>query len=173
MARRGRKSKWETHVKPKLKLIQNWCKDGDIEEVICKKLGVGVSTFARYKDEFKELREVLKNGKAEIDYMVENALLKRALGSKTKELKKTIDAEGNEIITETVKEIVPDTTAQIFWLKNRKPEQWRDKKHIDHSGGVEIETTEKMLSKEDVIKKALKAGLTMEQINEHLKNKKK
>lgn len=123
----GRKNKYETHVKPKLELIQNWCKDGLIELEICKRLGVGVSTFAKYKNDNSELREALKNGKEEIDYMVENALLKRALGHKIKELKKTTNEEGEESMVEIIKEVPAEVVACIFWLKNRKPEKWRDK----------------------------------------------
>lgn len=127
MAKAGRKSKYETHVLPKLKLIKNWCRDGDIEETICKKLGIAVSTFGEYKIKYSELVEVLKIGKEEIDYKVENALLKRALGYKTKEIHKTEDYNGNVQIKEVIKEVFPDTTAAIFWLKNRKRKEWNEK----------------------------------------------
>ena len=130
MVNSGRLNKYETHVKPQLALIKNWCKDGDIEETICKKLGIAVSSFNNYKRDHEELREALKNGKAEIDYMVENSLLKRALGYKYKEMHKTTDEKGKTATKEVIKEIAPDVTAQIFWLKNRKTEQWRDKQDI-------------------------------------------
>ena len=129
----GRKSKYHTHVQPKLKLIQNWCKDGDIEATIVKRLGVAMSTFCEYKLKYAELVEALKNGKEEIDYMVENALLKRALGYKTLEKHKEIDKDGNEKIKEILKEVAPEVIAQIFWLKNRRPDKWRDKHDINQN----------------------------------------
>lgn len=69
----------------------------------------------------------LKKGKEVVDRQVENALLKRALGYKYTETRtKTENGEITETIT-IEKEVIPDVTAQIFWLKNRKPEAWRDK----------------------------------------------
>ncbi|WP_333657020.1 hypothetical protein [Tissierella praeacuta] len=84
-----------------------------------------------------------------IDRQVENALLKRALGYKYEEVtyERTevmgIDEAGNTDmapgtkIKTVIKEVVPDTTAQIFWLKNRKPNEWRDKRDIEHSGQID------------------------------------
>ena len=69
------KSKYFTHVEPKLKLVECWARDGLTDEQIANNLGIAYSTLG-------------------------------------------------------------DTTAQIFWLKNRKPQQWRDKKDIEHSGEV-------------------------------------
>ena len=66
---------------------------------------------------------------------MENALLKRALGYTYTETKKERTAEGVRTTT-TIKEVVPDTTAQIFWLKNRRPDRWRDKQDIEHSGQI-------------------------------------
>ena len=68
-----------------------------------------------------------------LDRQVENALLKRALGYKYDEVTQE-NIKGELVVTKVVtKEVQPDVTAQIFWLKNRKPEEWRDKKEIDHS----------------------------------------
>ena len=127
MAKAGRRSKYFTNVQPKLDLIESWCRDGDIETTIIKKLSVGVSTFSEYKKKYKELREVLKKGKEEVDYAVENALLKRALGYTTKEIHETTDSMGGVTVKEVTKEVPPDTTAQIYWLKNRKKHKWKDK----------------------------------------------
>ena len=66
MAKKGRKNKYDTHVKPFLETIENWCRDGLLEEEICKRLGVGVSTFNDYKSKFSELRETLKNGRPKL-----------------------------------------------------------------------------------------------------------
>jgi hypothetical protein len=116
-------SKWE-EVKDKLVLVEGWARDGLIEEQIAHNLGIGYSTLNKYKLEHVELVEALKKGKEVIDMEVENALLKRALGYTYKEVKKNVAEDGKEYVTETEKEVVPDTTAQIFWLKNRKPKEW-------------------------------------------------
>lgn len=58
-----------------------------------------------------------------------------------------------EILAERkTKEVVPDTTAQIFWLKNRKPAQWRDKQDIEHSGGISINNPYEGLTTEELKK---------------------
>lgn len=126
------KSKYFTHVEPKLELIECWARDGLTDEQIAKNLGVAVSTFNEYKNKYPEFSESLKKGKEIIDYQVENALLKRALGYEYEE----ITYENGEETKRVVKQVAPDTTAQIFWLKNRKPQQWRDKKDIEHSGEI-------------------------------------
>ena len=131
------KSKWES-VKEKLPLILNWCKDGLIEDDIVKKLNIAMSTFSRYKVEHEELREALKRGKEVIDYEVEQKLLKRAMGYDYNEVKNVTDPDGGITTTITVKSVIPDTTAQIFWLKNRKPKEWRDKQEVELNGNLNV-----------------------------------
>lgn len=126
------KSKYFTHVEPKLILIEGWARDGLTDEQIAKNLGIAYSTFREYKNKYSALSAALKKGKEVIDYEVENALLKRALGYEYEE----VTYEHGEETKRVLKHVVPDTTAQIFWLKNRKPQQWRDKKDIEHSGEV-------------------------------------
>ncbi|WP_434796638.1 transposase [Terrisporobacter vanillatitrophus] len=144
------KSKYFTHVEPKLTLIEGWARDGLTDEQIANNLGVAVSTFNEYKNKYPKFSESLKRGKEVIDYEVENALLKRALGYEYEEIKS--EYECGELIktTRTIKHVVPDTTAQIFWLKNRKPQQWREKKDIEHSGQINNPYAE--LTKEQLLK---------------------
>lgn len=107
--------------------IEGWARDGLTDEQISRNMGIGTTTLYRWKDEFEDIRESLKRGKEVVDRQVENALLKRALGYEYEEVKEKFE---DGVITErtvTKKEVVPDTTAQIFWLKNRKPDKWRDK----------------------------------------------
>lgn len=126
------KSKYLTHVEPKLELIECWARDGLTDEQIANNLGVAYSTFKEYKKNYSDISAALKKGKEIIDYQVENALLKRALGYEYEE----ITYEHGEETKRVVKQVAPDTTAQIFWLKNRKPQQWRDKRDIEHSGNI-------------------------------------
>ncbi|MBM6875783.1 HNH endonuclease [Fusobacterium mortiferum] len=256
------KSKWETHVKDKLILVEGWARNGLTDEQIAKNLGISTDTFYRYKKEYSDFSESLKKGKEIIDFEVENALLKRALGytyeeiteelikdtgqkarhqeaqalqekdwemskayfngkcaycgaeeeltkdhviplsaggklelkniipacvscnsskkdkewvewfrgqkfySKEKETKireylRFVSNLKNEKLELTVtkkvtKHMPGDTTAQIFWLKNRKPEVWRDKTAIEHSG--EIKTNNPF------------SGLTTDELKELIKN---
>jgi len=131
------KSKYDTYVKPKLTLIEGWARDGLINEQIAKNLGISKVTLYKYMDEHIELSECLKKGKEVVDIEVENALLKRALGYRYIERTKEPNEVGDLVVTkEVTKEMAADTTAQIFWLKNRKPREWRDRKELDHSGTV-------------------------------------
>ena len=86
-------------------------------------MGITTKTLYEWKNKYGEISEALKKGKEVIDRQVENALLKRALGYAYDE---TTYEDGVETKRVT-KEVAPDTTAQIFWLKNRKPAEWRDK----------------------------------------------
>lgn len=103
--------------------IQGWARDGLIDEQIAHNMGITTKTLYEWKNKYGEISEALKKGKEVIDRQVENALLKRALGYAYDE---TTYEDGVETKRVT-KEVAPDTTAQIFWLKNRKPAKWRDK----------------------------------------------
>jgi hypothetical protein len=134
----GRPSKYESHVQPKLLLIEAWSRDGLTHEQIANNLDVGVSTFSEYKNLYPELTEALKNGREVIDVMVENALLKAALGYEYR------DEELNKATGEPIeirKTAHPNTTALIFWLKNRKPKEWRDKQEIGLEGELNIKVS--------------------------------
>lgn len=135
-------SRWD-EVKDKLLLVEAWARDGLVEDQIAKNLGISMSTLSKYKVEHSEVVEALKKGKEVVDFQVENQLLKRAMGYKydevTKELIKESDGFGGVVnkikVTKIVtKEVAPDVTAQIFWLKNRKPREWRDKQDIELTG---------------------------------------
>lgn len=136
-----------------LLLIEGWAKDGLTDKQIAHNIGITEQTLNNWKRSYPSLFESLKKGKEVIDREVENALLKRALGYQYTETRtKMYKVEGQEVkeVTETIKEVVPDTTAQIFWLKNRKPYEWRDKKNIEHSG--EINNPYKGLTTEELRK---------------------
>jgi transposase-like protein len=122
---KGKYQKWLTqdgHT-----LLEAWARDGLTDEQISHNMGIATSTLYDWKTKYQEISDALKKGKEVVDIEVENTLLKRALGYKYKEEKIETDEAGGKKITTTTKEVVPDTTAQIFWLKNRKPEQWREK----------------------------------------------
>jgi len=138
------KSKYETHVLPKLDQIEEWAKNGLIDTQIAKNLGISKDSFYKYKNAYIAFSDALKRGKEVIDVEVENALLKRALGYKYNEITKEPTKDNPtelQITKQVTKEVLPDVTAQIFWLKNRRPEDWRDKKEIFSSGSNTIQIT--------------------------------
>lgn len=112
-----------------LLLLQCWARDftyGDIAE----KIGIAYKTLVDWRKKYPEIDEALQKGKEVVDYQVENALLKVALGFSTTETKTIIsppDKYGNRKIRveKTEKEIPPNPTAIMCWLNNRKPEQWK------------------------------------------------
>lgn len=112
----------------KLEVVEGWARDGLTDEQIAQKMGISRSTLATYKNKYPDFLNALKKGKEVVDRKVENALLKRALGYEIEETKKIISESGSQKkrIEKKTKHIKPDTTAQIFWLKNRKPELWRE-----------------------------------------------
>lgn len=110
-----------------LLLIEGWARDGLTDEQIAGNMGVSRSTLNEWKKKYPDISDTLKNGKDIVDRKVENALLKKALGYEYEEVKE--EYEFGELSKKVVikKSVLPDTTAQIFWLKNRKPKDWRDK----------------------------------------------
>lgn len=120
-------AKFQRWIEPQgLTLLEGWARDGLTDEQIAHNMGVHPSTLYDWKKRFPELSEALKKGKEVVDYQVENALLKRALGYEYTEVMIEESAEGTKR-RETVKQVAPDVTAQIYWLKNRRPDRWRDR----------------------------------------------
>lgn len=109
-----------------LVLVEGWARDGLIDEQIAKNMNVAYSTFREWKKKFPTLSAALKQGKEVSDRQVENALFKTATGYYYQE--ETVTNAG-EIVT-IKKYSKPNTTAQIFWLKNRKAE-WTDRVDIN------------------------------------------
>ena len=121
------KRKYEYWLTPEgLIKLEGWARDGLTDEQIAKNVGINRDTLYRWKKAHSDISDALKRGKEVIDRQVENALLSRALGYTYDE----VTFEGGVETKRVRKQVVPDTTAQIFWLKNRKPEEWRDKREI-------------------------------------------
>ena len=112
-----------------LTLLKAWARDGMINTEIIEKMDISEPTLYRWKQKYPQIDEALKQGKEVVDIQVENALLKRALGYKEKLLKQRVTKDGYIIDIYEEISIPPDVTAQIFWLKNRKTAQWRDKQN--------------------------------------------
>lgn len=158
---KGKYQEWLTEEG--LLQLESWARDGLTDEQIASNMGIGYSTLQTWKSKYQDIQDTLKRGKAVVDIQVENALLKRALGYSYDEVtrKRVLDYDpstgqvvGSHMeITKTVKkEVQGDTTAQIFWLKNRRPEQWRDKRDVSVEGEISTNNPFKGLSTDELRK---------------------
>lgn len=111
----------------------NYCLLGAIDEQLAIFFDISVTTLNTWKELHPDFLASIKKGKEIADLEVTQSLKKRASGMR---LKKQVVKDGGVIEIED--EIPPDTTAMIFWLKNRQPKIWRDKQDIEHSGKLEV-----------------------------------
>lgn len=144
---KSKAEKWLT--REGLLKIGGWARDGLTEEQIAKNMGVSRSTLSEYKNKYPDILDAIKNSKEVADRIVENALFNKCTGY-TVEIKKPIKVkrviyeggrkveEYEEVVESTEEVHIPaDTTAQIFWLKNRKPKYWRDKVVVQDEDGLD------------------------------------
>lgn len=125
--------------------LEAWARDGLTMEQIAHNCGCALSTLSEWKTRFPEISDALKRGSEVVDIQVENALLRRALGYEyTEEMRE--ESEGGVKVRRTTKFVPPDVTAQIFWLKNRRPEAWRDKPApVDSADGQALQKASEIL----------------------------
>lgn len=134
-----------------LLLIGGWAMDGLSEEQIAHNMGIAYSTFREWKKTYPAISAVLKKNKEVADRHVENAMYKKATGftatDRVVSTKKVVEYKDGKRVREITEPCVveveryypPDTTAEIFWMKKRKPEQWGDKdKNVNVEGMVQI-----------------------------------
>lgn len=123
-AKGGRRGKYKEWLTPEsLIKIEGWARDGLTDEQIADNIGISTSTLYDWKKKYPEFSEALKKGKEIVDREVENALLKSALGFYYEE--QSVTNKGDVVTLKKYEK--PNVTALIFWLKNRKPDVWRDK----------------------------------------------
>lgn len=112
-------------------LIEAWARDGYLLNEIADRMGIERYTLSKWRKRYPEIAQALNTGKELVDYKVENALLKAALGYTTKEIKvtlgkKVLNGEVFEVLKETTtREVAPNVTACMAWLNNRKHDQWK------------------------------------------------
>lgn len=112
-----------------LMLLECWARDGYTFQDIANRIGISISTLRMWRREYPDIDNALKKGREIIDYKVENALLKSALGYKTKEVKVTTTIRYGKTV-ETIKEVTdkeqaPNVSAIQCWLYNRLPNKWK------------------------------------------------
>lgn len=115
-----------------LMMLESWTRDGFTNaQIAINKIGVAEKTLWKWRKDYPEIEEAMSRGREFIDYKVENALLKAALGYEVEEVKTVIesrpDKDGNRPvrIEKVVKQIAPNTTAIAIWLNNRRPDKWK------------------------------------------------
>ena len=135
---RGKFEYWLTE--DGLLLLEGWAREGLTDEQLAEKMGIGARTLYDWKLKYPQISQALKKGKEVVDVQVENALLKRALGYEFQEERVERSGKDGVKVVQTIKHIPGDTTAQIFWLKNRRPDKYRDKPAPAPAdgGGVQI-----------------------------------
>ena len=135
---RGKYEYWLTE--DGLTLLEGWARDGLTDEQLAEKIGIGTRTLYDWKGRYPQISQALKKGKEIVDIQVENALLKRALGYDFQEERVEWSGKDGVKVIQTLKHVPGDTTAQIFWLKNRRTDKYRDKPEPSpgDGGGVQI-----------------------------------
>lgn len=109
------------------------CELGATDADLATALGVTVPTIWAWRSKYRDFFSAIKRGKDSYDELVERALAQRAVGySFDCEEIKVVDREVRRVRVR--KHVPPDVTACIFWLKNRRPEQWRDVNRFEHTG---------------------------------------
>ena len=177
MAKKAKKAKKRkggrpTKYNPKyVKVAGKLCEEkGYTNKNLAAHFKVAESTINKWKKEFSEFSDAIKKGKDEFDsQVVEQSLLKRALGYSYVETTRELQADNEEVpddddgesaiqtlvVTKKVtKQVVPSDVAIIFWLKNRRPGRWSDVKEIEHR----IEEIGKPLTIDEMKKRILEAG---------------
>lgn len=120
----------EEYIEAAKKLARLGATDAEVADFF----EVDVRTIHRWKHKHEEFCHSLKVGKVQADERVERSLYHRAIGYEQQDVKIFMPAGSeNPVYAPFTAKVAPDTTAAIFWLKNRKPDEWRDAKDVDHS----------------------------------------
>ncbi|TAV00341.1 terminase [Rhizobium ruizarguesonis] len=129
--------------------VERLCRTGAIDTDIAEFFNVAVSTVYEWKTAYPEFSEAIKRGKAKVDREVADKLIDRAMGAKfvvQKEVKlKSVsylngkkDSEEERVeVVDLHMEAPPDTQALIFFLKNRRPDLYRERQEVEHSANKE------------------------------------
>ena len=133
---RPREDLYEKHIAGHEEEILEACNNGADMKSLANFLGIGLTTITRIKKEYPKFKELVQKGNKVADEAVAAALFKRAMGYDAEdtitEVKVSQDGSAQTTYVKKCKKHIPgDTTAMIFWLKNRMPDKWRDKQEMN------------------------------------------
>lgn len=112
---------------------------GATDQEVADFFEVDVRTIYRWKHDHDEFCQSLKVGKEVADERVERSLYQKAIGYEQDEVKIFMPGGAESPVYAPYRaKIAPDTTAAIFWLKNRRSQEWRDKVENHHTGGIQL-----------------------------------
>lgn len=125
------------------KQAEHLAKLGATDQEVADFFDVDVRTVYRWKHDHDAFCQALKVGKEIADERVERSLYQKAIGYEQEEVKIFMPAGAESPVYAPFRaKVAPDTTAAIFWLKNRRSQEWRDKQDVEHSGGIQVEAVE-------------------------------
>lgn len=124
------------------------CEMGATDQEIADFFEIDVRTVYRWKHDHAEFCQALKDGKQFADDRVQRSLYQKAIGYEQDEVKIFMPAGKDDPVYAPYRaKIAPDTTAAVFWLKNRRPDEWREKSQTEISGKLETEETGQPVSR--------------------------
>lgn len=144
----ARPSKFKPEFVEQAKKLANL---GATDRDVADFFGVDERTINRWKQDHEGFCQALKVGKDAADARVEQSLYRRALGYTHDAVKIAVNAQGEVTQVPYVEHFPPDTTAAIFWLKNRKPSDWRDVKAVEANIDAKVTTRELPSSVDDFV----------------------
>ena len=123
------------------------CDGGATDWDLAKHFNVSRATLYRWRDAYPAFRDTLKSAKAPADDRVERSLFERATGYSYEAVKISVNSKGEVTQTPYIEHVPPDPTSMIFWLKNRRSAEWRDKAEVEHTGAVALVAVDKIAGK--------------------------
>lgn len=130
----NKETRYDSDILPRLSDIKEWLMEGDTVRQICKKLAISPDSWYRYCKEHETLSELVTMGRSVLCNEVEKSLLKLCTGYEYEELKTIVEEDKNgkkrTKIEKTKRHQPPSAQAISFFLRNRMPEEWSDKKEL-------------------------------------------
>lgn len=140
--------------------VRNYCELGATDREIAEYLDVHVSQIYRWKNRYKEFNEAMKAGKEAADDRVERAFYNRAVGYDHDAVKIFCTKETGVVEVPFIEHHPPDVTAGIMWLKNRRPDKWRDKQEHKIDATIEVTSARDIIhQKLDALRERLEGGM--------------
>lgn len=152
MAKTGRKSAYDTIIKPRFDEIAEWLRNGALDKQIAANLGIDEGTFYKYKASKTEFNELIKRGRESLVIELRGALVKKALGytyTETKKLTRIEDGKPIQSIEETTKTAHPDVAALNLCLKNYDADDWANDPQLLKLKEKELELRREIAEKDD------------------------